>query len=190
METLNYFELSRQIESKKNLLHALFKVREDNSLFIKDDQREKGKEYSSSEKLLASIQKPLNVHGVLVEMIESKCFIDRSYESIKAYQGEKSIKDCKARCVFAATHIDSGETLVYAHESVGVADGQTTAADAVEAAKTRCIGSFVRGLMMVPKLSRNDFDKTKDTLDMQKRISDINKKIELRKIEDRETEHG
>ena len=158
-------KLIKLIESKSKLISALSMVKLDNKIFVKSNQREKGKSYASSEEMLASLQTPFNEHGIHVQMLAS------------------SLKDASVVCAFAATHLESGETLIYTHAASATSATGTIAPDSVEAAKTRCIGTFARGITMVPKLSPSQMQHTKETIDYQKKISQANEQIKHRILE-------
>ena len=152
-------KLIKLMEAKKQLTQALSNIRCDNRLFMKTNQREKGKSYASSEEMLASLQAPFREHGIHVQMLAS------------------DLKDSKVVCAFSATHLESSETLVYSHAASASSPTGTITPDSVEAAKTRCIGTFIRGLTMVPKLAPNQIQHAADTIKAQKRLSQANEQI-------------
>lgn len=162
-------KLIKLMEAKTKLIEALSKVRCDNKLFMKTNQREKGKSYASSEEMLASLQTPFRDHGIHVQMLAS------------------DLKDSKVICAFSATHLESSETLVYSHAASASSPTGAITPDSVEAAKTRCIGTFIRGLTMVPKLAPNQMQHTKETINAQKRLSQVNEQIKA-KIKERANE--
>jgi hypothetical protein len=67
--------------------------------------------------------------------------------------------------------------MVYVHSTAAVADNSTNMKDAVAKAVTTCIGTFVRGLVLVPKLSRNELGSTKETVNAQHQIARANQEI-------------
>lgn len=167
--------IADSLKDKTNLLRALARIRQSNKVFLKNLQRERGKTFASSEEMLAAIQKPLSDQGVFIQMIGSN-FNESEYKSF----GQRNVKDTKVSCIFSATHLESGESLVYGHSSAGVTDNGVSTADAVEAGKTRCIGSFIRGLILAPKLSMQQLEHAKSTISTQKQISNVNAQIQKR----------
>ena len=183
MENLEFFNLMKMAEEigkKKNLMNALANVTASNPLLFKDDQRDKGKEYTSSDKVLASVQKPFMEQGLKVLWLKSEA-TDKEFETLHSeYRGtpsKKSVKACKARSSFVVVHIESGEAIGSIHEANGVADQSNSEADALEGAKTRTLKSFIQGLLMVPRLSRSDLQATKQTVSDQHKIGSINAQV-------------
>ena len=180
LELFNLMKMAVEIGKKQHLMNALANVTASNPLLFKDDQRDKGKEYTSSDKVLASVQKPFMEHGIKVLWIKSEA-IDKDFETLHLeYRGtpsKKSVKACKARSSFVVVHIESGEAIGSIHEANGVADQSNSEADALEGAKTRTLKTFIQGLLMVPRLSRSDLQSTKQTVSDQHKIGSINAQV-------------
>ena len=180
LELFNLMKMADEIGKKQHLMTALANVTENNPLLFKDDQRDKGKEYTSSDKVLASVQKPFMEHGLKVLWIKSEA-TDREFETLHSeYKGtpsKRSVKACKARSSFVVVHVESGEAIAAIHEANGVADQSNSEADAFEGAKTRTLKTFIQGLLMVPRLSRSDLQATKQTVTDQHRIGEINAQV-------------
>ena len=171
-------QLVKQVEGKQDLLNALAKVKLDNTLFLKDDEREKGKKYAGSDKMLASVQKPFVEHGVHIQQIASDCrHTEGEYQTLKSGNSAREVKNAKVSCIFTATHLKTGQSMVYIYSTAAVADNSTSMKDAVSGAITTCIGNFIRGLVLVPKLSRSDLGSTKETVNAQHQIAQANKEI-------------
>ena len=99
-------QLVKQIEGKKELLQALANVKLDNSLFLKDETRERGINFAGSDKMLASVQKPFMDHGVHIQQIASDYkHTEAEYQALKGLKGDRNVKDSKVSCMFTATHL-------------------------------------------------------------------------------------